>query len=204
MATVVLVRHGETTWNRAGRVQGWAQSALTDRGREQASALGAHLSRTYDVSRAYASDLLRTRQTADHLELDCPVRFESAWRERGLGRLQGFDRETFHERFPAYSLSAAGDDAVEARPPGGESFRDVQSRVLDRFETLVDGLGAEETVLVVTHGGPLYLLTGHVNGLDVVAAYREQRHDNCGLTELVVGDTVALNRENDTSFLDDE
>lgn len=203
MATVVLVRHGETTWNRDGRVQGWAQSSLTDRGRAQASALGSHLSATYDLTRAYASDLLRTRETVEELRLDCPVRFESAWRERGLGRLQGFDRETFATRFPQFSLSKVGHAAVGERPPDGESFLDVRSRVLDRFAALADSLEDDETVLVVTHGGPLYLLTGHLKGLDVVAAYRDQRYDNCGLTELSVGETVSLRRENDVSFLAD-
>jgi hypothetical protein len=50
--TAVLVRHGETAWNREGRVQGWAPTSLTDRGREQARTLGAHLASAYDVDRA--------------------------------------------------------------------------------------------------------------------------------------------------------
>ncbi|MFC7197079.1 histidine phosphatase family protein [Halosimplex aquaticum] len=62
-ATLLLVRHGQTTWNRDGRIQGWADSTLTERGREQARALGSHLSAEYDVDRLVASDLRRTRET---------------------------------------------------------------------------------------------------------------------------------------------
>ena len=67
MATVLLVRHGETTWNRSGRVQGWAPTPLTERGHEQAAALGAHLASTVDVDRLVSSDLRRAQETARYI-----------------------------------------------------------------------------------------------------------------------------------------
>lgn len=56
MATVLLVRHGETGWNRERRVQGWAPSGLTDRGQEQARAVGRAIGESA-VARIVASDL---------------------------------------------------------------------------------------------------------------------------------------------------
>lgn len=60
---LLLVRHGETTWNRDGVIQGWADSSLTDRGRRQARAVGRRLAGE-GVDRLVASDLQRARETA--------------------------------------------------------------------------------------------------------------------------------------------
>ena len=61
--TLFLVRHGETTWNRDGTIQGWADSSLTARGRRQARAVGERLAAD-GVDRLVVSDLQRTRETA--------------------------------------------------------------------------------------------------------------------------------------------
>ena len=62
--TVLLVRHGETTWNRERRVQGWAPSALTERGKQQARAAGRAIAEGHAVDRIVASDLRRAAETA--------------------------------------------------------------------------------------------------------------------------------------------
>ena len=68
MATVLLARHAETAWNRERRLQGWAPSRLTDRGREQAAALAARLSER-SIDRLVSSDLERSTETADRVVL---------------------------------------------------------------------------------------------------------------------------------------
>jgi len=60
---ILFVRHGETTWNREGRIQGWASTPLTGRGRDQARTTGVYL-RDCGVERVLASDLRRTQETA--------------------------------------------------------------------------------------------------------------------------------------------
>jgi len=205
MTTVLLTRHGETTWNREGRLQGWAPTPLTDRGHAQSRALADAVAADYDVDRVLASDLRRAKRTATHLAecVDREPTFESTWRERDFGCYQGLPYETMFEEHERLSLRRAGHDAVDARPESGESLRDVRERVLAGWERLLAESGPAETVAVVSHRGPLSLLLGAVEGRNVVSAVVDGEHANCGLNELRVTDGRArLITENRTDFLD--
>jgi len=204
MPTVLLARHGETTWNRDGRLQGWAPTPLTDRGHDQARALAAAVDAEYDVDRIVASDLRRARQTAAYLG-DSTGReptHESAWRERDFGRYQGLPRAAVFEDHDRLSLDRAGHAAVDARPESGESLRDVHERVLTGWDRILADSGSDETVAVVAHGGPLYLLLGAVAGHDIVDAVMEGEQHNCALNEVRVTDgSPRIVAENRTDFL---
>jgi probable phosphoglycerate mutase len=200
--TVVLVRHGETDWNRENRMQGWAPSTLTDRGREQARTLGGHLSGTYDFDRLVASDLRRTRETTallrEHGVAPDPT-FDRAWRERDFGVYQGLTKAEIFERYPEFAVTS-GVPAVREVPENGESLLAARERVLAGWERLLDDADGE-TVLVVTHGGPIYLLLGHVRGQDIITAVTDHSQHNCAINELRVdGNTgeVELRRHNET------
>jgi probable phosphoglycerate mutase len=181
--TVLLVRHGETTWNVEERVQGWAGSPLSGRGREQARATGAHLA-DRGVDRLVVSDLQRTQETARLFEesgLDAPVAYERAWRERDFGEYQGLDRETVARRHPEFdgtgSLTGVGEMA------GGESRERFRERVLDGWDTLRETL-ADETVAVVTHGGPIRVVVAAIEARPFPELAREWAPANCGVTEI--------------------
>jgi probable phosphoglycerate mutase len=188
MARVLLTRHGETAWNREGRVQGWAPTTLTDRGHEESRALGAYLVDAHDVDRLVASDLARTRQTAAHLAdaLGLEPAFDADWRERHFGTLQGLLASELYERFPEYSLRRRGAAAAAARPEGGESFHDTRERVVDAWTDLRGTLASGETVVVVAHGGVIKLLVGHLRGLDVPTTFSQVETGNCGVTTVDV------------------
>ncbi|WP_436909857.1 histidine phosphatase family protein [Halosimplex marinum] len=203
MTAIVAVRHGETTWNRQQRLQGWAPAPLTDLGREQADRLGAVLAEGYEIDRVLSSDLCRAEETAEILleHVDAPVAFESAWRERDLGVHQGLSVDEMSERFPEYDLGAVGPEAANRRPESGESLADVRERVIERWETTLTESEPGETVLIVTHGGPIRLLLGHVKGLDIVEAILEQSQENCSINEFAFDretGAVRIVRENDT------
>jgi len=205
MPTVLLARHGETTWNRDGRLQGWAPTPLTDRGHEQARALATAVATEYDVDRVVASDLRRARQTATHIadRVGREPTFESAWRERDFGRYQGLPHETVFEDHERLSLARAGRDAVDARPESGESLREVRERVLSGWERVLAESDPDETVAVVAHGGPLYLLLGAVDDRDIVSAVVDGEQHNCALNEVRVNDGAPrVVSENRTDFLD--
>ncbi|QPV65081.1 histidine phosphatase family protein [Halosimplex litoreum] len=203
MTTIVAVRHGETTWNRKRRVQGWAPAPLTDRGRAQADRLGVALAKGYDIDRVLSSDLSRTEETVavlrDHV--DAPVTYESAWRERDVGVHQGVSVEEMSERFPEYDLAESGPGAARRRPESGESLADVRERVIERWEKALEECEPIETVLVVTHGGPIRLLLGHLKDLDIVETILEQSQGNCSINEFEFDHetgAVRIVRENDT------
>jgi probable phosphoglycerate mutase len=202
-ATVVLARHGETTWNRERRIQGWAPTPLTDTGREQASELGAHLADAYDVDRLVASDLRRTRETA-RLVAQCvgrPVEYDRGWRERDFGVYQGLTYEALFEGYPEFAVHEIGAAAARTVPEGGESLLAARERVLDAWERLVAAVRDGETVAVVTHGGPLYVLLGHLTGRDLVAALTEHDQGNCAVSEVrLTDDGPVVVCEGDTGY----
>jgi len=183
-------------------VQGWAPAPLTDRGREQTGRLGAALTEAYDIDRILSSDLSRTEETVAILleHLDAPVTFEPAWRERDLGVHQGLGIDEMSERFPEYDLVESGPDAARRRPESGESLADVRERVVEQWETTLEECESRETVLVVTHGGPIRLLLGHLKGLDIVESILEQSQGNCSINEFELDHetgAVRIVREND-------
>ncbi|MFT4947053.1 MAG: putative phosphoglycerate mutase [Natronomonas sp.] len=195
---ILLVRHGETDWNREGRLQGWAPTALNDRGHEQARRLGAELAESYDIDGIVASDSLRTRETTAGIR-DAGVRptpvFTSTWRERGLGVYQGFTWGELESRFPAFEYDN-GLLALEERPEGGETLTEMYERVLDAWADLREE--STGTTLVVTHGGPITVILAWLNGLDMPSAIGRYSITNCSVTEIERPDTIR--RENETLF----
>jgi len=207
MTTVVVVRHGETDWNREGRIQGWAASPLNERGRRQARAAGRHLAATYDLDRVVASDLRRTRETTAMVreggELPEPE-FTKGWRERSFGEFQGLTYEQVFGEFPEHRGSI-GMLGLESCPEGGESLLGARERVPVEVEDMLERSDADEEILVVTHGGPIYVLLAHVRGTDLPTAITSLSQGNCAVNELEhdheTGETEVL-RENDTGYRD--
>ena len=106
-----------------------------------------------------SSDLLRARATAETIaeRLGVPVRVEPAWREQGLGTLEGKLREDAWSHLPEEDWSA------DWRPEGGESTRDVYRRIAGFFAGLAATTTARE-LIVVTHGDALRIALGLLDG----------------------------------------
>ncbi|QIO21229.1 histidine phosphatase family protein [Haloarcula sp. JP-L23] len=194
MATVLVARHGETHWNREGRVQGWAPTRLTDRGREQARTLGSWLTDERAVDRLVTSDLRRTRETAEHVReaatgLPDPT-VDSAWRERGFGVYQGFLAETLFERHPGHDPEESV-SSLDATPEDAESVAAFCDRVESAWADLRATVGPDETVLLVTHGGVVKVLLAAVTDRSLEATITAHSPPNCSVTELRLDGSVA-------------
>jgi len=165
ISTVHVVRHGQTTWNAAGRIQGQSDSELSELGRAQADKVAAAIA-ARPLAALYTSDLKRARQTAAPLAAATqlvPIA-RSSLRERHYGELETLTWPEVLERFPdMHAALRAGDPKV--RLPGGESREDLVARIVPAFDAIADTHGDEE-VCVVTHGGVLAAFFGHVLGLD--------------------------------------
>ncbi len=199
MTTLLLLRHAESEWNHAGRMQGWAPVGLTDRGHEQARRAGEHIAEEYDVDGVVASDLLRTESTAEYAAPDgVEPAFQSVWRERDVGVYQGLAYTDVEDRFPEFGLGETAAQAADRVPDSGESLVKLRERVLAAWDAICRDGSSEETVLVVTHGGPMRLVLGHVRGQDLSAALLSYSPDNCALAEIEVdtaSDTPAADAE---------
>jgi len=162
--TIWLVRHGESSWNALGLIQGHSEGpTLTEKGRQQ-SADAANGLRDGAVEAIYTSDLERAQETASFVgsALGLPVQCQPALRERSFGVFEGR---------PLTSLDSADsgirDDRVvsaSVRPDGGESLDDMYARVGAFVDWLGDqGHGGD--VVVVTHGGTIRALRAYCAGV---------------------------------------
>lgn len=151
---IILIRHGETDWNDQGRIQGHLPVPLNARGMAQAEALAVCMRETaFDA--VYSSDLLRARQTAEAIVrlTGHEIRFDERLREWDLGMLSGLLR-TEAERDHPHITRIYRDYLVDDIIPGGESIR----QRFERITEAVSDIAAHhrgESVLVVSHGGPL-------------------------------------------------
>jgi len=150
---MLIVRHGQSEWNAAGRWQGQEDPPLSPLGRAQA---GAAAGRVGAVDLVVASDLQRAVETAAIIAETIgvgPVLVEPELRERHAGEWQGLTKVEIEEAWPGYL--EAGD-----RPPGFEPTDRFSERVhgaLDRLEAAHRGA----TMLVVSHGGVVYVIEEH-------------------------------------------
>lgn len=157
---LVLVRHGESTWNELKLVQGQNnESNLNDRGREQAREAGRLLlDQRFDT--ILSSDLARTVETAEIIaqHLDLSITTTHALRERSFGDFEGRPLRELTPSVSGIEDHVAVDD--HAHPPNGESLLELWHRV----GTFVDSLRErrrDERLLLVTHGGTIHALRAY-------------------------------------------
>jgi probable phosphoglycerate mutase len=164
--TLVLVRHGESTWNELKVVQGQTEGArLTDLGRAQALDAARSLNgQPFDA--LYSSDLGRATETAAVFAevLGLPVTTTKALRERSFGVREG--RSTTELTPPVTGISDGVVVDPSARPQGGESLDDLHRRVGALVERLRDE-GGPRRVLLVTHGGTIRAVRAYCAGMSM-------------------------------------
>lgn len=154
MTELILIRHGETDWNRQLRFQGHIDIGLNDVGLEQARRVGQRLARE-QAHRIYASDLLRARQTAEPVgsNLRLEVVGDAALREQSFGQMEGLTVDEIKSNHPqAWDGWLRFDE--DYCMPEGETTRQFHARVMDALNRLAQA-HAGETLVVVTHGGVL-------------------------------------------------
>ena len=166
MCSLILIRHGETDWNRVGRIQGLTDIPLNDAGREQArraaeevrSELAISPSDAADAAVIVSSDLQRAAETADiiagALGLDAPRRYPEL-RERAYGDAEGLLTAEFQRRWGPWHV---------ADVPGAETRADLRRRALAalaRAQHDAAPMGTTLPLIVVAHGALIREVIGH-------------------------------------------
>lgn len=163
---LLLARHGETPWNAEGRYQGQEDIALSATGEAQARALGARL-REVRIDRAVASPLARARRTAEFALGDARATMlatDPGFMEIAHGEWEGLLAAEIRARDPDRAR-AWRDAPHEVQMPGGESLQHVLDRAWPALERASQGLGDDDTLLVVAHDAVNRVLLCRVLGL---------------------------------------
>lgn len=166
---LVLVRHGETAWNRARRIQGHIDIELNDVGHRQARRAGRRLA-TEPIAAIISSDLLRARQTADAIAQACrlPIEIDARLRERAFGAFEGRGHAELQRDCAADYARWRSREPDFALPGGGESLAGFQQRVEQVLHEITER-HAGARVVVVTHGGVLDAAYRIGSGLAITA-----------------------------------
>jgi broad specificity phosphatase PhoE len=218
MTTLLLVRHGESTWNAIGRWQGQADPPLSQLGELQAvaAALGLVAGADTVVHGTWASDLQRARRTAELLTAalgdagrlgpthDGAVAVDGRLRERDAGEWTGLTRPEIEDQWP-------GALAAGRRPPAFEPQAPFVARAMAALDAVAEavagagtGAGGDRTALVVSHGGVVRAVEHHLGAAVEEAVPNlggiRLHHDGHTLTvveriQLVSGDLLTAPRQ---------
>ena len=201
---MILIRHGESTWNQERRVQGHMNPGLSDRGRAQAALLASRL-KGRPFAGLYTSPLRRALETASVLgeAVGFGPQALDGLQEIRLGAWEGKTVEEIrtsygnaYDRWLDGPLDAAG-------PPGGEGVRTFQQRAVATLEGLRRG-HPDGNLLIVTHGGVIKVYLCHILGLDLNRMFWIKT-DNAAVTEILFNrERVNLTLLNDTCHLNGE
>jgi broad specificity phosphatase PhoE len=183
---LLLVRHGETDWNRERRFQGHADPPLNAAGREQAELLAAELE-GQGIALVYTSDLRRARETAEIVaeRLGTDVVPMRQLREIDVGEWQGLSWPEIEERFPegAQRWHETGQGWED-----GETYDELGERVIAALCRIAAAHPAQR-VLVVGHGGTVRATRAFLEGVSVMESRRRSAPiENCEVFRVVTED----------------
>lgn len=191
--TLILLRHGESTWNQQNLFTGWVDVELSDKGRAEAVAGGALLAERGVLPDVVHTSVLRRAITTANLALDAcdrhwvPVRRSWRLNERHYGALQGLDKAATREKYgdeqfmlwrrsfdvppPPIEVGSEFDQTGDARYVGipvplTECLADVIPRMMPYWiDAICPDLADGKTVLVTAHGNSLRALVKHLDGI---------------------------------------
>jgi len=197
---LIVIRHGETAWNRERRLQGQIDIPLNDTGRAQARALAEALTGE-PIDAVYSSDLGRAMETATPLAqaLGLRVRAEPRLRERCYGALENMTYAEVAEKRPE-DFARWQARVPDFAPPGGESLREFHERAVEAALSLARRHPGER-IAVVAHGGVLDCLYREATGMTLEAPRQHEllnasvnrlRCDSANLTLLQWADVSHL------------
>lgn len=168
MASLILIRHGQSVWNASNRFTGWTDVDLSDKGVIEAEEAGRQLS-DISIDVVHTSDLIRAQRTAEivmqHNESsgeDVPTRYDWRLNERHYGSLQGLNKAETAEKHGVEQVHIWR-RSFDAPPPEGESLEMTAERTIPYFtEEIIPDLESGKNVLVSAHGNSLRSIVMHI------------------------------------------
>ena len=188
---IYLIRHGQTDWNVAGKIQGKTDIPLNETGRRQAACLAKGMEHR-PVAQIFSSDLIRARETARAIGESQHVEVEtlSGLEEIGFGKWEGMTLEQIQVIFPT-EYEKWCENPVMVAPPGGESLSQIKERCRKVMEEILKMANGD--FAIVSHGAMLayvveYLMRNDPNDQEIIVG-------NASIT------TIQYEPENETAVL---
>lgn len=166
MVRIILIRHGQTEWNRIERFRGRVDLPLDDVGLRQAEAVGRRMALEWELAAVYASPLARAVQTAEAIATACDLAVQPlpGVIDIDYGEWQGLSPQEVSERYPElYRAWLAAPQTVHI--PGGESLDDVRCRGMAALDEVISG-NPGRTIALVSHTVVNRVLLLSILGLD--------------------------------------
>lgn len=167
MASLILLRHGQSIWNLQNKFTGEVDVDLTKLGQREAMLAGVLLE-DYIIDIAFTSVLKRAVHTLaiilNEMGKNIPVVQSAALNERNYGNLQGLNKTDMELKYGAEKV-LLWRRSYDIAPPNGESLKDTYNRVIPYYKTAIEPeLKAEKNILIVAHGNSLRALMMYLDG----------------------------------------
>ncbi len=192
MSKLIMLRHGESEWNKLNLFTGWEDVSLTDQGKIEAKlAAFAIQNLKVDINHAYTSALKRASNTLEIvlyiLKKDIPIISDQALNERNYGSLTGMNKDEARNKW--------GDEQVklwrrsyDIAPENGESLKDTCNRTIPYFK---------KNILPKLHAGKNVIITAHGNSLrSIIMRVEELNEDEIVNVEITTGIPIVYEYEN--------
>jgi probable phosphoglycerate mutase len=200
---ILLIRHGETDWNRNGRFQGRSDLPLNQKGKEQAHALALAL-KDEPLTAIYSSPLTRALETAHFIKdfhPSVPLFEEEGLVEMNLGEFEGMEAQRWVAEYPDF-IKRWRDTPASVAMPGGESLQEVQMRAIHTLERITRRYPAESTLLFCSHNFVNRTLLCYALNVPL-DRFREVRQETAALNVLYAqGQQLRVEVVNECSHLD--
>ena len=172
-----IIRHGQTNWNKKGKIQGKTDIELNEEGIEQAKKARKILEK-YPIDVIVSSPLKRARKTAEIINeaKKVPIIFDKAIEERGFGEFEGKVGKEIQDEI--WNSEILDNYNLNKQYKGVESIQDLCNRVWGLFDELKQEY-EDKNILIVTHGGVTRAINGYFNGTNEEGIIESLMLHNC-------------------------
>lgn len=172
-----IIRHGQTNWNKKGKIQGKTDIELNEEGIKQAEE-AKRILKDYPIDMIVSSTLKRARKTAEIINeaKNVPIIFKEALEERGFGEFEGKTQQEFHDEI--WNSEILANYNLNKQYKGVETIQDLCDRVWNLIEDLKEEY-YDKNILLVTHGGVTRAINGYFNGANENGILEDLNLHNC-------------------------
>lgn len=172
-----IIRHGQTNWNKKGKIQGKTDIELNEEGIKQAEE-AKRILKDYPIDMIVSSTLKRARKTAEIINeaKNVPIIFKEALEERGFGEFEGKTQQEFQDEI--WNSEILANYNLNKQYKGVETIQDLCDRVWNLIEDLKEEY-YDKNILLVTHGGVTRAINGYFNGANENGILEDLNLHNC-------------------------